>query len=152
LEIVRTVVNFSGCKRKKVAGDILSKEERSKRMSLVKSKDTKPELFVRKLVHSLGYRYRLHKNKLPGKPDLAFKSKQKVIFVHGCFWHLHDCGTYNLPKSRKNFWLPKLQANADRDINNKRKLKNAGFEILEIWECELKDVESLKTKIINFLG
>lgn len=132
--------------------DTLSKEQRSKRMSLVKSKDTKPELFVRKLVHGLGYRYRLHHKKLPGKPDLVFKSKQKVIFVHGCFWHLHDCGTYRLPKSRTGFWMPKLEGNAARDEANKLKLLEQGYKVLEIWECELKDVERLKTKIINFLG
>lgn len=132
--------------------DIMSKEERSKRMSLVKGKNTKPELFLRKLVHGLGYRYRLHKKDLPGKPDLVFKSKQKVIFVHGCFWHLHSCETYNLPKTRKDFWIPKLERNAQRDEQNKQDLKSMGYDILEVWECELKDVEALKSKIIEFLG
>lgn len=131
--------------------DNLSRKERSKRMSLVKSKDTKPEIFVRKLVHGLGYRYRLHNKNLKGKPDLVFKSKQKVIFVHGCFWHLHDCGTYNLPKTRKDFWIPKLEANAKRDLENNLYLKKEGYDILEIWECELKDVDLLKNRIIKFL-
>ena len=131
--------------------DTLTKAERSQRMSLVKNKDTKPELFIRKLVHGLGYRYRLHGKILPGKPDLVFKSKQKVIFVHGCFWHLHSCHSYKLPKSRKDFWLPKLEKNASRDRANKEALGQLGYEVLEIWECELKEVETLKEKIINFL-
>lgn len=131
--------------------DTLSRKERSKRMSLVKSKGTKPEMFVRKLVHGLGYRYRLHNKNLKGKPDLVFKSKQKVIFVHGCFWHLHDCGTYNLPKTRKDFWIPKLEANAMRDLKNNFQLKQEGYEILEIWECQLKNVDLLKDRIIEFL-
>lgn len=131
--------------------DTLSKKERSIRMSLVKNKDTKPEMIVRKLVHGLGYRYRLHDKKLPGKPDLVFKSKQKVIFVHGCFWHLHDCKNYKLPKSRIDFWHEKLKANAERDVINKRKLRALGYDVLEIWECEIKNTENLKDRIIKFL-
>ena len=121
-------------------------------MSLVRAKDTKPELFVRRLVHSMGYRYRLHNKMLPGKPDLTFKSKRKVIFVHGCFWHLHDCGTYNLPKSRREFWLPKLEKNASRDEENKVKLREMGYQVLEIWSCQLKDVDALRVRIESFLG
>src|SRR4051794_27886636 len=104
--------------------DILSPEERSKRMSLVRSKDTKPELFVRRLVHSMGYRYRLHGQKLPGRPDMVFSRRKRVIFVHGCFWHLHEgCPNNRVPKSRSDYWLPKLEGNKRRDERNQDQLR-----------------------------
>lgn len=133
--------------------DTLSLQERSKRMSLVKSKDTKPEIKVRRLVHSLGYRYRLHKAGIPGKPDLVFSSRKKVIFVHGCFWHRHgNCKLARMPKSRLDFWQPKLEANLARDLENQKKLSNLGWRFMIVWECELGDEMTLRKKITSFLG
>lgn len=123
-------------------------------MSLVRNRDTKPELMVRRMVYGLGYRYRLHQTNLPGKPDLVFRSRRKVIFVHGCFWHRHpnpDCKLARLPKSRLDFWLPKLEANRKRDLANQDRLASIGWQALIIWECELRDTEQLKSRIIEFL-
>lgn len=117
-------------------------------MSKIKGKNTTPELAVRKLVYSLGYRYRLHGKNLPGKPDLVFKGKKKVIFVHGCFWHAHDCEKGRLPKTNLEYWLPKLQANKKRDIEINAKLISQGWKILTIWECQIRDERGL-TKVIN---
>jgi DNA mismatch endonuclease (patch repair protein) len=120
-------------------------------MSLVRSKNTKPELVVRRLVHGLGLRPQLHVRHLPGSPDLVFKSLRKVIFVHGCFFHMHmGCSLARLPKTRLEFWLPKLTGNAERDQKNIRNLKSAGWKVLVVWECQLKDAKSV-FKIIGFL-
>lgn len=135
--------------------DTLSKPERSERMSRIRSKDTKPEMQVRRLVHRMRYRYRLHRKDLPGKPDLVFAGRKKVIFVHGCFWHQHEsasCKLARLPKSRLNFWLPKLEANAVRDKQNQEELLKLGWQVLVIWECTLKEPDTLKNTIENFLG
>jgi DNA mismatch endonuclease (patch repair protein) len=135
-------------------GDPLSPEERSKRMSLVRAKDTKPEMRVRRLVHSMGYRYRLHVRNLPGCPDLVFRKWRKVIFVHGCFWHQHDCAMGNrMPKSRVEFWQEKLQGNKKRDARNQRQLKAEGWSVLVIWECQTASGETdrLRTRIARFL-
>lgn len=132
--------------------DTLTKEERSKRMSLIRGRDTKPEMLVRRLVHALGYRYRLHCSDVPGKPDLVFRSRRKVIFVHGCFWHLHKgCANNRMPKSRLDFWKPKLEANRKRDIRNKARLSRTGWTYLVIWECETACAESLEERIREFL-
>ena len=132
--------------------DTLTGEQRSERMSRVRSRDTKPEMAVRSLVHSLGYRYRLHGRKLPGKPDLVFSCRKKVIFVHGCFWHRHPrCKNNRLPKSRLTFWKPKLELNRKRDLKNQRKLRRLGWRFLVIWECQTKDDELLTNRIIDFL-
>ncbi|MEN6602306.1 MAG: DNA mismatch endonuclease Vsr [Bryobacteraceae bacterium] len=133
--------------------DTLSPAERSERMSRVRSKDTRPEMVVRKLVHSMGYRYRLHVSELPGKPDLAFPSRHRVIFVHGCFWHRHGtrCALTRLPKSRLTFWRPKLEKNHDRDDLNRRRLRAAGWKVLTVWECQLRDIGRLQARICNFL-
>lgn len=135
--------------------DPLSPKERSERMSRVRAKDTKLEFVVRRIIHSLGYRYRLHFKELPGHPDLVFSKKRKVIFIHGCFWHLHEgCSIYRYPKSRLDFWTPKLQGNKQRDIENQSKLNELGWEILVIWECEVKNVkdrQALQERIITFL-
>lgn len=121
-------------------------------MARVRSRDTKPEMMVRRLVHAMGYRYRLHAKDLPGKPDLVFRSREKVVFIHGCFWHRHaGCALARLPKSRQDFWLPKLDANRQRDANNERALRDAGWDVLTIWECELGDIAQLKTRIRGFL-
>jgi DNA mismatch endonuclease (patch repair protein) len=123
-------------------------------MARVRGKDTRPELLVRRLIYSLGYRYRLHARDLPGNPDLVFRKKRKVIFVHGCFWHRHPapgCALARLPKSRLDFWLPKLEGNKERDERNKRALAEAGWKVLTIWECELKGTKRLGAAIRRFL-
>ena len=121
-------------------------------MGLVKCKDTKPELITRKLVYSMGYRYRLHGSKIPGKPDLVFAGRKKVIFIHGCFWHRHrGCPNCRLPKTRLDFWKPKLEENRKRDLANQRKLRKTGWEYLIIWECELKDTDLLSERIKAFM-
>ena len=134
--------------------DSLSPKERSERMARVRGKDTRPELLVRRLVFALGYRYRLHARDLPGRPDLVFRKRRKVIFVHGCFWHRHaagGCALARLPKSRLDFWLPKLEGNKDRDKRNKRALARDGWKVLTIWECQLGDAKRLRTTIRRFL-
>ncbi len=134
--------------------DTLSKAQRSERMSRVRGKDTKPELLVRKLVHGMGYRYRLHRRDLPGTPDLVFPGRKKVIFVHGCFWHRHPdpaCKLARLPKSRLEFWLPKLESNRARDIENTARLEELGWETMTIWECQLGDREALEARVREFL-
>lgn len=135
--------------------DTLTPQERSERMSRVRSQDTKPEMIVRRLVHSMGFRYRLHRKDLPGKPDLVFPRLQKAIFVHGCFWHLHPdsgCPFARLPKSRLDFWLPKLEANRARDIKTVETLSKTGWSVLTVWECQLKDKTELQKRIRGFLG
>jgi DNA mismatch endonuclease (patch repair protein) len=133
--------------------DTLTPEQRSERMSRVRGKDTKPELRVRRLIYSLDYRYRLHGRNLPGTPDLVFKARRKAIFVHGCFWHRHEgCDLCRLPKSRLEFWKPKLMANRERDLANQKKLLELGWRFLIVWECELRDMDRLARRIRTFLG
>ncbi|MDX2030628.1 MAG: very short patch repair endonuclease [Blastocatellia bacterium] len=132
--------------------DNLTPEQRSRQMSLVRSKNTKPELFVRKLVFSLGFRYRLHYRRVPGKPDLAFPGKKKVVFVHGCFWHRHEeCKLARIPKSRIAFWKEKLERNRDRDQENQRAITALGWKSLVIWECEIGNVARVTKKLKRFL-
>lgn len=133
--------------------DTLTPQQRSERMGRVRNKDTKPEMCVRRLVYALGYRYRLHASELPGRPDLVFKSRHKVIFVHGCFWHRHEgCSLCRMPKSRLRFWKPKLTANRRRDLVNQDKLANLGWDFMIAWECELRDMDALALRIKSFLG
>lgn len=124
-------------------------------MGRVRSRHSRPEMTVRKLIFSLGYRYRLHAKELPGRPDIVFRSRQKAIFVHGCFWHRHtSCALARLPKSRVGFWVPKLEGNKHRDQLNKRKLSQMGWKVLTVWECQLasaKRLEELKDRIRRFL-
>jgi len=130
--------------------DTLTRAQRSERMSLIRSKDTKPEIAVRRIVHGMGYRYRLHDKELPGHPDMVFRSRSKVIFVHGCFWHLHrNC--CRPPKSRREYWKPKLESNAARDRRTRRQLIRMGWRSLVIWECELVDRDKLERKVGRFL-
>lgn len=132
--------------------DSLSPKERSERMSRIRSKNMRPEMLVRKLVFALGYRYRLHARDLPGCPDLVFRSRKKVVFVHGCFWHYHtNCAIAHIPKSRTEFWKAKLEGNRKRDEINKRKLARDGWSVLFIWECQLKDAALLEVRIRKFL-
>ena len=135
--------------------DTLSPQARRERMSRVRATNTKPELRVRRIVHALGYRYRLHGADLPGKPDLVFRRAKKVIFVHGCFWHRHsDCSRNRLPKSpeRRAFWRSKLNGNARRDQRNQDRLQEEGWHVLVIWECETKDADLIKQRVEGFLG
>ncbi len=132
--------------------DTLTRTQRSQRMSLVRAKNTRPELVVRRLVHGLGYRYRLHVRTLPGTPDLVFPSRFSLIFVHGCFWHRHACfNGRRMPKSRVRFWRKKLLANKRRDQVQLHKLRRLGWKILTIWECQIADPDHLSNRIRHFL-
>lgn len=132
--------------------DSLTPEQRSERMSRIRAKDSKVEMVVRRTVHGMGFRYRLHAANLPGKPDLIFPRRKKVIFVHGCFWHRHDCKLGRVPKSRLDFWLPKLDKNKERDRANREALTALGWECLTIWECEINNKEALGARLKQFLG
>lgn len=132
--------------------DKLTPERRSANMRQIKSKDMKPELLVRRLVHGMGYRYRLHRKDLPGKPDLVFGPRQKAIFVHGCFWHQHaNCGEGRPPGSNAGYWGPKLNRNVQRDAEHLTSLAAAGWRTLVVWECEAKNVEALRKNLRRFL-
>ena len=134
--------------------DTLTELERSERMSRVRSRNTKPEWAVRRMTHRLGYRYRLHAPDVLGSPDLVFRSRRKAMFVHGCFWHRHDdpaCKLARMPKSRLDFWAPKLESNRRRDERVASELDAMGWRSLFVWECELRQVEQLENKIVDFL-
>jgi len=121
-------------------------------MSRIRSKDTSPEMKVRRLVHSMGYRYRLHVAKLPGRPDLVFSRLRKIIEVRGCFWHRHvHCIDSHIPKSRIEYWRPKLARNQRRDRQNEKKLRADGWDVLIVWACELEDVRAVARNISKFL-
>lgn len=133
--------------------DTLSPEERSVRMGLVRGTDTGPEMVIRRLVHGMGYRYRLHVANLPGKPDMVFAGRGKIIFVHGCFWHRHPssrCKLARMPKSRLAFWEPKLEQNRKRDRKTVRQLNRDGWKVLVVWECQVKTA-AVADKIRSFL-
>lgn len=135
-----------------MALDPLSKAQRSERMSRIKSKNTKPEMVIRRYLYHSGFRYRLHVKELPGKPDLVFKGRKKVIFIHGCFWHQHGCKYYRMPHTKIEYWIPKLQRNVERDKNEIESLEKSGWNVLIIWECEIKhDLEKIKGKIYSYL-
>lgn len=119
--------------------DIKTKEERSRNMAAIKSKDTTPEMLVRRFLHAAGFRYRLHERKLPGCPDLIFPSLHTVIFIHGCFWHGHEnCKYFRLPKSNEVFWQKKISCNIERDANVRTELLKHNWNVIIIWECDLK--------------
>lgn len=131
--------------------DSVSSEKRSWVMSKVKGHDTKPEKTVRSLLHSMGYRFRLQRKDLPGTPDIVLPKYKTVIFVHGCYWHRHNCPNgQRTPKSRLDFWLPKLEKNRERDIKNQALLHEQGWNILIIWECQLRDIKTLQENIRAF--
>lgn len=133
--------------------DRLSQENRSKLMSRVRGKDSKPEMIIRRLVWRLGYRYYLHQRDLPGNPDLVFPVRRKVIFVHGCFWHRHDCPAgRQLPMTRQEFWVPKLKRNAERDREVQKALRDLKWDILVVWGCQLKMTDELVSILSEFLG
>lgn len=132
--------------------DKLTPERRSDNMRRIRAKHTSPEIIVRRLVHKMGYRYRLHSPKLPGKPDLVFHRLKKIIEVRGCFWHQHEgCIDSHIPKSRREYWRPKLKGNRKRDEENGRKLKKLGWKVLELWECELNDLRKVSKRLMRFL-
>lgn len=131
--------------------DRVSIAQRSENMRQIKSKDSIPELTVRRLVHQLGYRYRLHDHSLPGRPDLVFPQRRKIIFVHGCFWHVHQrCKLSHVPSSRQEYWQPKLQRNNARDRLHRRRLKQLGWTVFVVWECEVASPE-LADRLRRFL-
>ncbi|WP_442496839.1 very short patch repair endonuclease [Methylobacter sp. sgz302048] len=132
--------------------DTITTEKRSRIMSRIRSKNTAPEMVVRKLIFSMGYRYRLHRRQLPGCPDIVFPGKKKVIFVHGCFWHCHaGCKRATVPQSNRDYWYPKLKRNSRRDKINQVALVAAGWNVMIIWECEIKN-SNLAEKIRSFLS
>ncbi len=129
-----------------------TREARSRIMRAVRSHDTAPELLVRRLAHSMGYRFRLHRKDLPGTPDLVFPRLRKVIFVHGCFWHGHHCARgARVPKGHRAYWVEKIEGNRLRDRRNLRRLAKAGWKSLVLWECALGSEESLNRKVNAFL-
>ncbi len=130
--------------------DNLSKEKRSKIMRSIRPKDTKPELLVRKILTAMGYRYRLHRKDIPGRPDIVFVGRKKAIFVNGCFWHAHDnCRIAHIPQSK--FWREKLAANKTRDKKALENLKSIGWKSLTLWECKLQDERRIRSALEKFL-
>ena len=123
-------------------------------MRAIRSKDTKPELAIRRLVHAMGYRYRLHRHDLPGRPDLVCPGRGMILFVHGCFWHGHAdprCPRFHRPKTNREYWEPKLRRNRERDHENRARLIELGWEVLVIWECEVRAGDGLADRISEFL-
>jgi len=132
--------------------DVLTKKQRSYNMSRIHCKNTSPEMIVRSIVHRLGYRYSLHRSDLPGKPDLVLVKHKKIIFVHGCYWHRHNCRFGRvMPSTRRKFWQRKLDGNRGRDKKNISALKKLGWKVLVVWECQLKNQKKITNKIIHFL-
>ena len=128
--------------------DVHSKEIRSYNMSRIRGKNTKPEILIRKSLFSKGFRYNLHSKNLPGKPDIVLPKYKTVIFVHGCFWHGHEgCQYYVIPKTRTEFWLNKINTNIQNDMKNLISLKNMGWNVITIWECETKKKNNIKVLI-----
>lgn len=133
--------------------DKLSPERRSQNMSNIRAKNTSPEMVVRRLVYGMGFRYRLHVASLPGKPDLVLPRYRKIIEVYGCFWHQHrGCIDSHIPKSRIDYWGPKLMRNVQRDKANKKRLRADGWDVLRLWECELKNLELVRKQLKAFLN
>lgn len=135
--------------------DKISRQARSANMRAIRSKGTKPEMTVRRMIHKMGYRYRLHRRELPGRPDLVFPARRKVIFINGCFWHQHpaaECKIRRTPKSNLDYWEAKLEGNVVRDRENWSALEKAGWKVLVIWECELKEDAKLGGRIRRFLA
>ncbi|NJM34824.1 MAG: DNA mismatch endonuclease Vsr [Rhodomicrobium sp.] len=124
---------------------------RSENMRRIRSTGMKPEMKVRRMLHAMGFRYRLHRRDLPGKPDIVFGRQGKVIFVHGCFWHQHDCRDGHKPKTNGSYWNPKFERNVERDKRNRAALEEAGWKVLVIWECEMKDEEVLAERLRHFV-
>ncbi|WCT75866.1 DNA mismatch endonuclease Vsr (plasmid) [Sphingomonas naphthae] len=132
--------------------DTLDPAARSERMRRVRGKNTRPEMVVRRLAHRLGYRFRLHRRDLPGSPDLVFPGRRAVIFVHGCFWHQHDCSRgARRPSNNAAYWHPKLARNVERDREARQRLESEGWRVLVLWECEMRNSEQLSRRLTGFL-
>lgn len=134
--------------------DVVTPARRSEIMASIRSKGTKPEMALRRLLHSMGYRYRLHRTDLPGTPDIIFPSGRKIILVHGCFWHQHadpSCKITRRPKSNQQYWDEKLSRNVTRDADNKMRLRSLGWQILVVWECEIRSRHNFLAPVIEFL-
>ena len=132
--------------------DVLSREQRSYNMSRIRYRDTKPEIIVRSIVHRLGYRYRLHKSDLPGKPDVVLVRHRKIIDVYGCFFHMHKCKYGNVtPATNAEFWQRKRRSNVERDSRNQKALKQNGWRVMVVWECETRNIDLLERKLVDFL-
>lgn len=123
--------------------DRLNSQQRSRNMAAIKGSNTKPEIVVRKFLHKLGYRFRLHDKKLPGSPDIVLTKYKTVILVNGCFWHMHSCPSFKIPETRREFWLSKLNGNRLRDLKNTAELEKLGWKVITIWECGIKDTDLL---------
>ncbi len=133
--------------------DTVDRKKRSEIMSRVPSKDTKPEMIVRRVAHGLGFRYRLHRKDLPGRPDIVFPKRRAVVFVHGCFWHRHPgCKYASTPATRTEYWTAKFESNVARDARNEALLRELGWRVMVIWECETRDRETVAERISAFLG
>jgi DNA mismatch endonuclease (patch repair protein) len=133
--------------------DKLSAQQRSENMRRIRAKDTSPELAVRRLVHGMGFRFRLHVPGLPGKPDIVLHRLKRIIEVRGCFWHQHcGCTDSHIPKSRVSYWKPKLLGNQERDKENQRKLRTLGWKVLVVWECETRNLNKLSRRLLRFLS
>jgi DNA mismatch endonuclease, patch repair protein len=130
--------------------DKVSSAQRSRNMAAVRSRDTEPELVVRKLLHGMGLRFRLHQGSLPGTPDIVLKRHNAVVFVHGCFWHGHTCSRGKVPTSNTEFWLSKLACNKTRDAEQKKKLRGLGWRVLVVWECETRKQVKLKKRLARW--
>lgn len=132
--------------------DNLTAEQRRRNMTAIKSRHTKPEIIVRSIIHRLGFRFRLHDAKLPGKPDIVLPRHRKIVLVHGCFWHMHDCRRGNVtPKTNIDYWQNKRLRNVERDRQNLKIYQKDEWKVLAIWECEIKDLPKLTAKIKRFL-
>lgn len=132
--------------------DVLDPKQRSYCMSRIRACDTRPELIVRRILHAAGYRYRLHVRGLPGTPDLVFSSRKKVVFIHGCFWHRHNCRYGRvMPATRPEFWINKFTKNRQRDRKNNRLLRRLGWKPITIWECQIKNPEKVFDRLVAFL-
>lgn len=132
--------------------DTRSPEQRRRIMQAVKTKNTGPELLLRRALFAAGYRFRLHRKDLPGRPDIVFPGRRKAIFVHGCFWHGHNCTKGRASKSRTEYWGPKLEANKARDAKNLRDLEAIGWEAVVVWQCELGNMDNVTSRLGTFLG
>jgi DNA mismatch endonuclease (patch repair protein) len=131
--------------------DRLTREQRSALMARIRSKDTRPELAVRCMLHGMGYRFRLHRKDLPGRPDVVLPGRMKIIFIHGCYWHGHDCRAGRLPKTRIDFWSAKIGANRLRDARNLRALRRRGWSVSVVWECQTRKPITLEARLMKFL-
>lgn len=133
--------------------DTISKEHRSWNMSRIKGKNTKPEVTVRSLLHKMGYRFRLNRKDLPGKPDIVLPKYNTVIFIHGCFWHQHkNCSRSNIPKTNDKYWIPKLEKNILRDKQVIKNLRKLNWNVFVLWECEIKNIKKIKREINRILN